>query len=140
MAEQVFVREDGETVVLPANIYGTPRLDEGVLYVNSDDSSEVLPQLAEPCALSECNLWPRPKVLRFLEEYKTFKKTPKNRLKSNRQMFENIATVLNRHFPGRAVTGSQVENKWRILKRSNLCTRWKNNTSGHGRVICEYES
>ncbi|KAL3202351.1 hypothetical protein MRX96_053401 [Rhipicephalus microplus] len=81
MAEQVFVWEDGETVVLPANIYGTSRLDEGVLYVNSDDSSEVLPsevtpQLAEPCELSKCDLWPRPKVLRFLEEYNTFKNNP----------------------------------------------------------------
>ncbi|KAL3215088.1 hypothetical protein MRX96_051375, partial [Rhipicephalus microplus] len=80
-----FFGEDGETVVLPANIYGTLRLDKGVLYVNSYDSSEVLPsevtpQLAEPCELSECDLWPRPKVLRFLEECKTFKNNPKNRL------------------------------------------------------------
>ncbi|KAL3175744.1 hypothetical protein MRX96_000933 [Rhipicephalus microplus] len=102
MAEQVFVWEDGETIVLPANIYGTPRFDEGVLYVNSDDSSEVLPsevtpQVAEPCELSE-------------------------------------------RFPGRAVTGSQVENKWQTLERSYLGTRRKNNTSGHGRVTCEYES
>ncbi|KAL3229926.1 hypothetical protein MRX96_048525 [Rhipicephalus microplus] len=110
-----------------------------------DDSSEVLPsevtpQLAEPCELSEWDLWPRPKVLRFLEEYKTFKNNPKNRLKSNRQVFENIATVLNRHFPGRAVTGSQVKNKWQTLKQNYLGTRRKNNTSGHGRVTCEYES
>ncbi|KAL3182564.1 hypothetical protein MRX96_007009 [Rhipicephalus microplus] len=123
MAEQVFVWEDGETVVLPANIYGTARLDKGVLYVNSDDGSEVTPQLAEPCELSECDLWPRPKVLRFLEEYKTFKKKTQNRLKSNRQMFENFATVLNRHFPGRAITESEVESKWRTLKRSYLGTR-----------------
>ncbi|KAL1424607.1 hypothetical protein MTO96_020011 [Rhipicephalus appendiculatus] len=35
-------------------------------------------------------------------------------------MFDDIAVVLNRNFPGRAVTGSQVENKWRTLKRSYL--------------------
>ncbi|KAL3216397.1 hypothetical protein MRX96_033093 [Rhipicephalus microplus] len=172
MAEQLFVCEDGDTVVLPANIYGTPRLDEGVLYVNSKCPRKVavvaviLRRLTSPyinaafvsarrrrqqrgaaqrgdaptCELSECDLWPRPKVLRFLQEYKTFKNNPKNRLKLNRQMFEDSATVLNKHFPGRAVTGSQVENKWRTLKRSYLGTHRKNTTSRHGCVTCEYES
>ncbi|KAL3172590.1 hypothetical protein MRX96_043118 [Rhipicephalus microplus] len=133
MTEQAFVWEDGDTIVLSVNSYGTPRLDERVLYVTitSDDSSEVLPsdvmlQLAELREFSECDLWRRPKVLRFLEEYKAFKTNPRNQLKSNRQMFEEIATVLNKHFPGSAVTGSQVENKWRTLKRSYPGTRRKN--------------
>ncbi|KAL3195527.1 hypothetical protein MRX96_045627 [Rhipicephalus microplus] len=121
------------------NPIGPPPQYPDYPYVGDDSSevlpSEVTPQLAEPCELSECDLWPRPKVLKFVEEYKTFKNNPKNRMKSNQQMFENVATVLIRHFPGRAVTGSQVENKWRTLKRSYLGTRRKNNTSGHGRHL-----
>ncbi|KAL1422603.1 hypothetical protein MTO96_021946 [Rhipicephalus appendiculatus] len=96
-------------------------------------------QPGEPRELSEGELRPLPKVFRFIEEYIAYKSNPTNWLKSNRQMFDDIADVLNRNFPGRAVMGGQVENKWQTLKRCYLGTRRKN-TSGHGRVTCEYES
>ncbi|KAH7932012.1 hypothetical protein HPB52_025021 [Rhipicephalus sanguineus] len=118
-------------------------LGSGGAQIRSDDSSEEQPMTplpGEPPEMSEGELWPRSKVLRFIDEYKDYKSDPRNRLKSNRQMFDDIANVLNRNFPGRALTGSQAENKWRTLKRSYLGTRRKNNTSGHGRVTCEYES
>ncbi|XP_077507203.1 uncharacterized protein LOC144116331 isoform X2 [Amblyomma americanum] len=81
---------------------------------------------------------PRAKVLFLIQEYKNFKSDPSKRLKTKRQLWENLADLVNSKF-GCHLTHSQIENKWRNLERKYKMVRQHNSQSGADRRTCEFE-
>lgn len=53
-------------------------------------------------------------------------------------MWTTLAGTINERFGG-DLTPLQVENKWKSLERRYKKTKVKNNSSGHSKVVCDYE-
>ncbi|XP_077520359.1 uncharacterized protein LOC144130273 [Amblyomma americanum] len=110
----------------------------------ADDSQLALPYpstSAEAQPDAEREFWPRPKALLLIANYKALTElgSKKGGFRTKKLMWTKLAGIINAEFGGN-LTAVQVENKWKSLERRYKKTKVKNNSSGHSRVSCDYES
>ncbi|KAL3183238.1 hypothetical protein MRX96_034288 [Rhipicephalus microplus] len=95
-------------------------------------------QASEPP--SEPELWSERKTRFLINKYKELKDLvgKKGGFRTKKALWQTLAEMISREFEC-LCSPLQVQNKWKSLERAYKRTKSKNNSSGSGRVSCEFE-
>ncbi|KAL1471652.1 hypothetical protein MTO96_039811 [Rhipicephalus appendiculatus] len=137
-------QQNDSQVMVSSQVATAPAADVPVSCPPADDFEETHPGTStdtEVLSDTEREVWPRNQTLFLISKYKELNNVgiKKGGFRTKKLMWRKLAEILNAEF-SRHFTALQVENKWKSLERRYKKTKAKNNSSGHSRVSCDYES
>ncbi|KAL1419993.1 hypothetical protein MTO96_024739 [Rhipicephalus appendiculatus] len=137
-------QQNDRQVMVSSQVATAPAADVPVSCPPADDFEETHPGTStdtEVLSDTEREVWPRNQTLFLISKYKELNDVgiKKGGFRTKKLMWKKLAEILNAEF-SRHFTALQVENKWKSLERRYKKTKANNNSSGHSRVSCDYES